>query len=376
MSPPAEPAEASPAKALLAWYDRHKRELPWRRDTDAYRVWISEIMLQQTRVETALPYYDSFLERFPDVRALAGVPVEEVLALWSGLGYYRRARQVHAAARRIADAGFPTDAAGWRELPGIGEYTSAAIASIAFGEVVPVLDGNVERVTARLLALAEDPKRSAPRRLLRAAAAELLDPARPGDGNQALMELGARVCTPRNPKCLLCPLAEGCEGRRTGAPERFPRAKERKGPRRLVRTVALVETVETVQTGEAGARRLLFRRGDHEELLAGFWELPWTGVEGADGAGDADGEGAAETPEAATAALGQRYGGRWRIGERLATVRHGITTRAFELRVHRADVETGGELAEGPEARWASDEELAGLPTSSMVEKILAAVRE
>jgi A/G-specific adenine glycosylase len=336
-------------------------------------------MLQQTRVETALPYYERFLARFPDVAALAAAPVEEVLARWSGLGYYRRARQLHAAARRIAEEGFPTDAAGWRELPGIGEYTSAAIASIAFGEVVPVLDGNVERVTARLLALSEDPKRAAPRRLLRAAAAELLVPARPGDGNQALMELGARVCTPRNPKCLLCSVAEPCEGRRTGDPERFPRPKERQGPRRMVRTVALVELPAAEDGG--GARRLLFRRGDHEELLAGFWELPWTGVDGSGAGSDAD-SGDAETPGAAREALARRYGGRWRIGERLATVRHGITTRAFELRVHRAELLTdggdgaaGGELAEGPEARWASDRDLADLPTSSMVEKILSAVR-
>lgn len=370
---PRTPAAAPPpssARALLAWYDRHRRELPWRRDADPYRVWISEIMLQQTRVETVLPYYDSFLERFPGVEALAAAPVEDVLALWSGLGYYRRARQLHAAARRIAEDGFPTDAAGWRELPGIGEYTSAAIASIAFGEVVPVLDGNVERVTARLLALPEDPKRAAPRRRLRAAAAELLDPERPGDGNQALMELGARICTPRKPKCLLCPLADGCEGRRRGAPERFPRPKERREPRRLVRVVALVERpVDRAGPASEGARRLLFRRGDDEELLAGFWELPWTGVAGA--GDDAGGE----TPEAAAVALARRYGGRWRVGERLATVRHGITTRAFELWVHRARVEAGGGLAEcGPEARWASDAEVAGLPTSSMVGKILAAV--
>ncbi|HEX6199573.1 MAG TPA: A/G-specific adenine glycosylase, partial [Thermoanaerobaculia bacterium] len=131
---------------LLAWYDRHRRDLPWRRDRDPYRVWVSEIMLQQTRVETVLPYYERFLERFPDVGALAAAPLEDVLALWSGLGYYRRARQLHAAAARVARDGFPETAHGWRELPGIGEYTAAAVASIAFGEVTAVLDGNVERV--------------------------------------------------------------------------------------------------------------------------------------------------------------------------------------------------------------------------------------
>ena len=333
---------------LLAWYDRHRRDLPWRRSADPYRVWVSEVMLQQTRVETVLPYYERFLARFPDVAALAAAPVEEVLALWSGLGYYRRARQLHEAARRMARDGFPETAEGWRELPGVGEYTAAAVASIAFGEAAAVLDGNVERLAARLVALEEDPKRAAGRRRLRETAGALLDPERPGDSNQALMELGARVCTPRRPKCLLCPLAGGCAARRLGAPERFPRARERRAPRRLERVVAVVE--------EDG-RRLLFRRGDDEELLAGFWELPWTGEE------DGDGDPAA--------ALGRRYGGRWRLGEGLGTVRHGITHRAFALAVVRAQVETVGAVAEGREAGWFAEEEIAALPTSSMVAKVL-----
>ena len=346
------------AEALLAWYDRHRRELPWRRDRDPYRVWVSEIMLQQTRVETVLPYYERFLERFPDVHALAAAPLEEVLALWSGLGYYRRARQLHAAAAVLASEGFPDDSAGWRRLPGIGEYTAAAVASISRGEVVPVLDGNVERVTARLLALAEDPKRTAPRRLLREAARSLLDPARPGDGNQALMELGARVCTPRNPKCLLCPLESSCQGRRRGDPEGFPALRERRAPRRLRRVVAVVER---------DGRRLLFRRGDGEELLAGFWELPWTGFE--------EEQGEPAPPATSAELLERRYGGRWRLGERLGRVRHGITHRAFELEVYRAEVKGAPAVAEGPEARWASDEEVARLPTSSMVEKVLGLCR-
>jgi len=347
------------ADALLAWYDRHRRLLPWRRDRDPYRVWISEIMLQQTRVETVLPYYERFLDRFPDVHALAAAPLEEVLAQWSGLGDYRRARQLHAAAAEISAGGFPADAEGWRRLPGIGEYTAAAVASIAYGEAVPVLDGNVERVTARLLALAGDPKRAETRRRLRAAAGELLDPARPGDGNQALMELGARICTPRNPKCLLCPLEGSCEGRREGDPERFPTPRERRSPRRLRRTVAVVEHE---------GRWLLFRRGEGEELLAGFWELPWTGVEGYPDAPASEEASPAEI-------LARRYGGCWRLGERLGLVRHGITHRAFELEIYRAEVEGARAVAEGPEARWAGENELARLPTSSMVEKVLRKVR-
>lgn len=345
---------STPRDDLLAWYDRHRRELPWRRDRDPYRVWISEVMLQQTRVETVLPYYERFLERFPDVHTLAAAPLEEVLALWSGLGYYRRARQLHGAAGRIVREGFPETAAGWRELPGIGEYTAAAVASIACGEAAAVLDGNVERVTARLLALEENPKRAAPRRRLRAAAEALLDPGRPGDSNQALMELGARVCTPRNPKCLLCPLARGCEGRRLGEPERFPAPRERRRPMRLLRVVAVVER---------DGRWLLFRRGEEEELMPGLWELPWTG----EAAGNGD------RSAAAASLLARRYGGRWRLEERVATVRHGITHRAFELEVRRGEVAVAGEVAEGPEAGWFTSEEIGELPTSSMVGKVLRA---
>ena len=354
---------SSPAAELLAWYDRHRRDLPWRRDRDPYRVWVSEVMLQQTRVETVLPYYERFLARFPDVHALAAAPLEEVLALWSGLGYYRRARQLHAAAARMAREGFPETSGGWRELPGIGEYTAAAVASIAFGEAAPVLDGNVERVAARLQALAGDPKRAAPRRHLRAAAAALLDPERPGDSNQALMELGARICTPRSPKCLLCPLETACEGRRTGEPERFPAPRERRRPVRLSRVVAGVE--------EEDGRRLLFRRGADEELMPGLWELPWTG-EGGDGTGLGG-----PARDGAAALLARRYGGRWRLGEPLGTVRHGITHRDFELEVRPGRVEGGCEVAEGPGGRaaaWFGPGEIAGLPTSSMVGKVLRLV--
>src|SRR5579864_4864215 len=162
-----DPSSRALARDLLSWFDRHRRDLPWRRTRDPYRIWVSEIMLQQTRVETVLAYYERFLARFPTVNELARAPLEEVLALWSGLGYYRRARQLHAAARHIADQGeFPRTIDRLLELPGVGSYTAAAVASIAFGVAVPLLDGNVERVMARRLALAGDPKRGAARSLL------------------------------------------------------------------------------------------------------------------------------------------------------------------------------------------------------------------
>jgi A/G-specific adenine glycosylase len=340
------------SKNLLRWFDRHRRDLPWRRTRDPYGIWLSEVMLQQTRVETVLPYYDRFLTRFPSVEALAAAPLEEVLALWSGLGYYRRARQLHAAAQQIVvgGVGFPHTLEGLRALPGIGDYTAAAVASIAFGVVAPVLDGNVERVLARRLALGEDPKGSGARRQLLAAAASFLDQARPGDSNQALMELGATLCTPRRPKCLLCPIAGSCRSAAEGDPERYPVTRVKRGTEKRRMVAAVVE-------GASGV--LLFRRPDDSELLAGIWELPW--VE------EGDGEPAA--------ALAARYGGRWHLGPQVAEVRHGITFRDLEVAVHWAELHVAGdEVRDGRKAGWFDAEGRAGLPLSSLVGKILEKV--
>ncbi|MBC8330040.1 MAG: A/G-specific adenine glycosylase [Planctomycetes bacterium] len=204
---------ATLTRRLLDWFAARRRELPWRRDADPYRVWVSEIMLQQTRVEAVVPFYERWMARFPDVTALAAADEQEVLRRWAGLGYYRRARMLHAAAKEVVAAGgaLPADRAGWRALPGVGEYTSAAIASIALGEPAAVVDGNVKRVAARFLALglaADD------RKLHQAAeawgTALLAHAPSPGDLNQSLMELGATVCTPRAPRCGNCPIAAGC----------------------------------------------------------------------------------------------------------------------------------------------------------------------
>jgi A/G-specific adenine glycosylase len=349
------------AAALLPWYDHHRRDLPWRGSRDPYRIWVSEVMLQQTRVETVLRYFEAFLHRFPTVGSLAAAPLEEVLARWSGLGYYRRARQMHAAARAVvARGGFPSTAEELRRLPGIGEYTAAAVASMAFGERVAVLDGNVERVLARLLAVADDPRKRAVRRRLGAATAELLDPQRPGDSNQALMELGATLCTPRRPRCPLCPLAPGCRAAGEGDAERYPRPRPRRPRVRRSRLVALVE--------EEG-RALLFRRPEDSPLLAGTWELPWVELPppaGACDSGEPDRAGAAR-------ALARRYGGRWEVGELVARVRHGITFRTIEAAVCRCRLLGRGEVAEGLEAGWFGAAERRALPRSSLVGKVLAA---
>jgi A/G-specific adenine glycosylase len=348
--------------ALLDWFDRARRDLPWRRTGDPYRIWLSEVMLQQTRVEVVLPYYERFLAKFPDVEALAAAEIPDVLARWSGLGYYRRARQLHAAACRIAErGGFPRTLEGLLELPGIGPYTAAAVASIAFGVVTPVLDGNVERVVSRLLALPGDLRTRPARARLLAAAGALLDPGRPGDSNQALMELGATVCSPRAPKCLLCPLLPGCRAGSAGAGEAYPTPRPKRAPRRHRLAVAVVED-------EAGGGVLLLRRPDDSPLLAGTWELPWVEVrdlEGEEGGGEPD------------AALAARYGGHWRLAPSQAQVRHGITFRDLTVAVHRAELAPESRAAllrDGAAAGFFDAPGRAALPLSSLVGKVLRAL--
>lgn len=207
---------------LLTWYDQNKRALPWRGERDPYRIWLSEIMLQQTQTETVKGYYARFLERFPTVEALAEAGEDEVLKLWEGLGYYSRARNLHAAAKAVAAAGgaFPADAAGLRALPGVGPYAANAIASIAYGEPVPALDGNQARVLSRVLAWEDALKTPFG---LRSPALELIPRDRPGDYNQALMDLGAAICTPKQPKCDICPVARHCKAYAEDAAMEFPR---------------------------------------------------------------------------------------------------------------------------------------------------------
>ena len=220
--------------SLLSWYDREGRSLPWRvrgRRADPYGVWLSEVMLQQTTVAAVVPYFARFLERWPTVAALAAAPRDEVLGAWAGLGYYSRARNLHAAAQRLAEDGFPATEAGWRTLPGVGPYTAAAIAAIAFDAPANVVDGNVERVMARLHAVSAPLPRAKPN--LRALAGALVTAQRPGDWAQALMDLGATVCTPRAPRCHACPWMTACAAFASGAPESYPRrAPKTERPRR------------------------------------------------------------------------------------------------------------------------------------------------
>ena len=256
---------------LLAWYAVNRRDLPWRRSADPYAIWVSEIMLQQTRVAVVVERYQAFLLRFPSLVSLALAMEEDVLALWSGLGYYRRARMLHKAARFVADnqqGNLPATAAELRTLPGIGAYTAAAIASIAFGEPVAVVDGNVERVVCRLEGWEAGGKGAAAlRQKIEALAARLVDPAQPGDFNQAMMELGATVCLPRNPQCLVCPLAANCKTR--GEHKTAPRAKM------TSREVAYALAVRTGRHADQRSREVLLeKRPETLTVMPGLWELP------------------------------------------------------------------------------------------------------
>jgi A/G-specific adenine glycosylase len=251
-------------EALLAWYGAHKRDLPWRTTRDPYRIWVSEIMLQQTRVAAVLEHYRRFLEAFPNVHTLAGAREPEVLALWSGLGYYRRARMLHRAAKVVADelaGAMPRTAAGLLALPGVGAYTSAAVASIAFHEPVAVVDGNVERVLARVAGWSAAETGFATR--VRTFANALVDERRPGDFNQGMMELGATVCLPRAPLCLGCPWQPWCRTRGEH-PTPARRAQQRQHSARLVWLRG---------TGERQELRLVQRAAD-ASLMASMWELP------------------------------------------------------------------------------------------------------
>jgi A/G-specific adenine glycosylase len=263
-----------PVTALLTWYDHHRRSLPWRAATgetaNPYHVWLSEIMLQQTTVAATIPYYERFLTRFPTIQTLAAAPLEDVLAAWAGLGYYARARNLHACARAVVAAGgFPRDPAALQALPGIGEYTAAAVSAIAFAVPVVPVDGNVERVLARLFAITEALPRA--KSTLRSLAARLsCDPlarARPADLAQALFDLGATICTPLAPACVLCPCMRGCEGWRTGIAAELPhRAPKRERPLR--------HGVHFWLTDVAG--NVLLRRRPLAGLLGGMTELPGT----------------------------------------------------------------------------------------------------
>jgi A/G-specific adenine glycosylase len=353
---PGRPAPAHGLRRrLLAWYRRHARALPWRESPSPYRVLVSEIMLQQTRVAAVIPYYERFLLRFPTVRDLAGAPVEEVLALWSGLGYYGRARRLHQAAQLIVaryGGEFPRGPQAVRELPGVGRYTAGALLSIAFQEPEPAVDGNVSRVLARVRGIRGDPRSTRVSRRLWRAAEELLDPRHPGDFNQALMELGATVCTPAQPDCDTCPLPPDCLAQAAGRQESLP-TRTRRTPATAVELAAVVL--------RRGGRFLLVQRQQSGQL-SGLWEFPGVQQDGV-------------TAARLARALQRQHRLVVEVGEPLGEVRHGILDRRIRLAVYRgrlleAPSRTAGRggwrWVEGPAARD------GGLALAASARKVLA----
>ncbi len=317
------------APLLAAWYRRGHRDLPWRRTTDPYRIWVSEIMLQQTRAQAVIPYYERFLEQYPSARELAGAAEEEVLAAWSGLGYYSRARLMLRAARQIYGAGeFPQEYEAIRALPGVGDYTAAAIASIAFGLPHAVLDGNVLRVVARLENDAGDIASGRTRERFRSIAQQWLDPLQPGAFNQALMELGATVCLARDPLCLVCPLAEVCRARAEGTAAQLPVKLRCVEPVRVAGVLLLVRR---------RGRVLLRRREPEARRMAGFWELP--------------------SPEQLPGA---------RVQETIGTIRHTITHHRYTFEVVCASA-----APRDPAFGWFTAPRLAEIPLSTTARKAL-----
>jgi len=342
-------------RALLKWYRANCRDLPWRQTSDPYAIWVSETMLQQTRVETVVPYYERFLERFPDVQALASADMDDVLGAWAGLGYYSRARNLKAAAREIRDTHggrMPDDAEDLRTLPGIGRYTAGAVASIAFDRPEPVVDGNVARVLSRLLGIREDIKRPQADKRLWDAAATLARGPHPGKLNQALMELGALVCTPAEPRCPACPLASHCDAHRRGDAASLPK-KRRKPPARRV---------------EAAAGWLLRRgkvlavRRPPTGLLGGLWELPGGDLE------------RREDPAAGLVRnLRERVGLEVGRTEYAGAVEHLFTHRRLRLHLFRCDPPRGRTRLDGFDAhRWLAPASLRELPCGAVMGKALA----
>ncbi|HEY4907679.1 MAG TPA: A/G-specific adenine glycosylase, partial [Candidatus Acidoferrum sp.] len=269
---------------LLEWFHKFQRDLPWRRNKDPYRIWLSEIMLQQTRVAAVIPFYERFLENFPTITALAAAPEAEVLRLWAGLGYYSRARNLQSAAKEIVakhGGEFPRSAEDTLALPGIGSYTAAAILSIAFGERHAVLDGNVARVIARLGAVHGDLREGTRSQALQAAADSLLEPNAPSDWNQAMMELGAMICTPKSPQCLLCPVAEFCRARQLGLAEVIPEKRKKRATEEveLAAAVFIDKQGRTLLLPPPETGRDHITQDEVRPLISKMWHFPMVAVQ-------------------------------------------------------------------------------------------------
>jgi len=328
-------------RRLLSWFDESARDLPWRRSKDPYAIWVSEIMLQQTRVAAVIEHYGRFMRRFPTLNELATASVEQVLAHWSGLGYYRRARMLHKAAQFVADqlgGKIPGTVAELRALPGIGEYTAAAIASIGFGEFAASVDGNVERALCRLCGYTHD--RSTPS-LVRSEASRLLSPERPGDFNQAMMELGALLCLPRSPRCVECPVRELCHTQ-----GEHPVVERKKMLSRQLSYACLLRTAKLGKASTLAIQVLLEKRSEISSVMPGMWELPEIGT--------------TQSPKA----------------KKVLTLRHSITNTNYYVAIYEWAASEHVLLPQRQNIRqWFSVDGLDTLPLTGLARKTLRRLR-
>jgi A/G-specific adenine glycosylase len=339
---------------ILKWYGRHKRRLPWRDHPDPYAVWVSEIMLQQTRVEAVMPYFERWMERFPSVLELAAASEQDVLALWEGLGYYSRARNLHKAAKVVAQeygGELPREPSALRKLPGIGRYTAGAIASMAFGLDVPTLDGNLRRVLARVFDVGQPADSPSGEKLLWELAEAHLPKGRAGDYNQALMDLGAAVCLPRNPACLLCPVNAICRARALGLQDQRPVLRPRPEVPHYTVTAAVLR-----RDG-----KVLLAKRPSRGLLGGMWEFPG---------------GKVEAGESLEAALGreirEELGTQARVGEPFGVYRHAYTHFRITLHAFLCDLDGGlPRPLQATELAWVPPADLGAYPMGK-VDRLIA----
>lgn len=338
-------------RALLAWFRKNARPLPWRRSPTPYQVWVSEVMLQQTQIATVIPYYRRFLRVFPTLPSLARAPLERVLEVWSGMGYYRRARNMHRAARMMVQkfgGRFPADYRQARSLPGVGDYTARAVLSIAYNLPFAVADGNVARVVARLTARKGHPAQPSFRRAVERELDRLLSRRRPGNFNQAMMELGQTVCLPRTPRCAVCPLRRGCAAFRSGNPEAYPAPRPRAATEEFHLAAAVIRR----------HGRVALMRGLDDGLLLDLWNFP-----------SAFGSSRAQALARLREKLARLSSGHGRFGTPLGEVRHQVTFRSIRVRVYPAEI-TGG----NGKLRWLPFAALDGAAVSQLARKVASQI--
>ena len=353
------------ATALLSWYDAGKRELPWRDHPDPYAVLVSEFMLQQTTVPAVIPYFEKWMKVYPTVKDLSDAEPSQVLRSWEGLGYYSRARNLHTAAREIVSeygGEVPSDPHELKKLPGVGDYTAAAVASIAYGIKAPALDANNLRVWSRLLA-------SSDRKRITRVFARVLPASRPGDFNQALMDLGSSICTPKNPDCPACPFAPWCRAFRTEAVSEYPQKKARPDTTHIEAAIGIIVRDEMV----------LVQRRPETGLMAGLWEFPGGKIGKATGHGDAEtrrrGDTSLETPEEAVIReVREETGLRIQVCEKLGVFNHSYTR--FRVKLHVFICKRKAGTVHNPTARWVTLQEMEGLAMPSVNRRIVKSLEE